>query len=171
MPEGVEIWEKVVASTIWIPTVGARGETKQRRLAGPAGRTFQIRTIDRELGMDISPKNAFNNGKLKAQKGAPVEVVKEQSDADNTFSEEDLGKILEKKGMPFWHAVEKLNEMNARRLKSLTEEGPGDPPTPPRYDATAAQIKKIEEVVASFRKEGPTSGYADIVSDSPTVLK
>lgn len=127
-PHTMETWETTTAGGVWIYTVSDQGVEKKRRIKGPSGTQFKVKTRDREYHSDhfVDPKrDPFLNGTFK-HVGAPAGKPNppEGYDEAQALSDADLHELFKSKsGNAFQAAVKKLDERNVRRMAAMVEEG------------------------------------------------
>lgn len=152
--EGEEIWETTTDGTVWVSVTDDRGREKQISVGGRAGQRLRLKTLDREVNQEAifdEEADPFRNGLLRR-----VDADQNSDEAtatDQAFSPEQLAKLFAKNGNSFRASVDKLNEVNVRRMRALADD----------LEVSTAQLSYLEEVIeAKFRKHGDTKTYREM---------
>jgi hypothetical protein len=151
---GEEVWETTTDGTVWYTITDERRVVHERSAGGKAGTRLRIKTTDRMVNMDAvgyGRKGVFENGLLvRIDSG-----VQDEPNSPDALSRDDLLVGFAKNGNAFRSFVDKLSELNVRRMKDMAEE----------IDATASQIAYLKQTVTEkFVIQGDTPTYREIKS-------
>lgn len=168
-----EQWETTTPGICWVNVTTKGGDIRQVKVGGRKGMKFRISAADRVgLNQDqvMEPQHdPFTNGLLNRLVGTtPVyppqqsaygieDLEKEPEPADQMISFAELRKLLGKHGNSFRSAVNKLNEVNLRRLAEIGQELPED------EQISVAQQSAIDDRLATFRPGGTQPSYAEFM--------
>jgi hypothetical protein len=145
--EGEEIWETTTETTSWFRATDDRGRERSVSVGGKVGARLRISTIDREINQDLAMHGGdpFSNGLLRR-------VDDTSANNADTLTNQQLMVGFSKNGRAFQAFVEKLTELNVRRMRTLANE----------IDATVAQVAHLDQVIKDkFRIEGDTPSYRE----------
>jgi hypothetical protein len=142
--EGEEIWETTTEGLVWVPIVDTRGREKEVKVGGRVGSRLRIATEDRELAEErlTDPKSsAFRNGMLVRIDTRKGDHADPDFDQGQEIATSELVAAFAKNGNAFQGYVNKLNELNQRRMLEMGE----------AVDASVAQMSYLREVVDQYR--------------------
>ncbi len=149
---GEEVWETTTDGTVWYTTTDERGRVIERSVGDKAGTRLRIKTTDRLVNMDAvgyGRKGIFENGLLvRVDAGAEPDEV-----SPDAMSRADLLIGFSKSGNAFRAFVDKLTELNVRRMREMAEE----------VDASASQMAYLRQVITEkFVVQGDTPTYREL---------
>ncbi len=149
--EGMEIWETTTAGRVWV-TVTERGKERETSVGGKVGAKLRISEDDRQVNQDrcYEPSgDPFINGLLRrVDAGATPD-----DNSEHALDERQLMVGFAKSGKAFHAYVDKLNELNTRRMRDLCE----------RVDASQSQVAYLDKVIKErYRIEGDTETYREL---------
>lgn len=149
--EGEEIWETTTDGTVWVTMTDERGKVQQKSFGGKAGTRMRIKTIDRLANEDaVYGESIFDNGLLIR---IDAEAERDPDKAQNAMSTEELVAGFSKSGAAFRAFVDRLNELNTRRMRSMCE----------IQDASQSQLAYLDKVIKErYRVEGDTPTYREL---------
>ena len=158
--EGEEIWQTTTDGTVWVQTTDGRGGSREVSVGGRTGAVLRIKTLDREIAQEAIfdiDADPFRNGLLKRVDADQNE--NENTSTDQAYTTEELLKVFSKSGNAFQSFVNKLNEVNVRRMKDIADS----------VDATQSQVAYLEKVIEEkYRKHGDTRTYREMMAqDGP----
>ncbi len=145
--DGEEIWETTTESTSWFKVTDDRGRERSISVGGKLGARLRISSIDREINQDLvmHGNDPFTNGMLRR-------LDDTSANSPDTFTDRELAVGFSKNGKAFQAFVDKLNELNVRRMKGMAGS----------FDATVAQVEYLDRVIKDkFRVEGDTPSYRE----------
>lgn len=145
----IETWETTTESQVSVNRYDKRGGEKAVVAGGRVGQRVQVSTAEREeLNEErcSDPKlDIFRNGFLRPVRNIPDEVKerfeKETKPSGGLTVAEIVEALETKKGNAFKTFVNGLNEATLRQVARIA----------PEADATASQLKAIEEALDGFR--------------------
>lgn len=154
--EGEEIWRTTTDGTVWVRVTDQRGTAREISVGGKAGAVLRIKSLDREVAQEAIfdiEADPFRNGLLKR---ADADQNEDEATAtDQAFGTEELVKAFSKSGNAFQSFVNKLNEVNVRRMKDIAGS----------VDATQSQVAYLEQVTEEkYRKHGDTKTYREMMA-------
>ena len=145
--EGEEMWETTTPGTVWVPVIDTRGREKEVKVGGRVGARLRIETEDRIIAEErlLNPENSpFRNGllvRIDARRGDHADPALDQGQEITT---QELMAAFAKSGNAFHAYVDKLNEINVRRMHEMA----------PMVDASVAQASYLADKVAAYRPSG-----------------
>lgn len=145
--EGEEVWETTTPGTVWVPVVDTRGREKEVKVGGKVGARLRLQTEDRILAEErlLNPENSpFRNGLLVRIDARRGDHADPDLDQGQEISTEELMAAFAKSGNAFHAFVDKLNEINVRRMHEMSE----------AVDASVAQATYLAQRVAAYRPQG-----------------
>lgn len=152
---GEELWETTTPGTVWVTVTDDRGREKQISAGGRVGAPLRIKTLDREINQEAVyevESDPFRNGLLRRLDADQNED--EGTASDQALSQEQLVKLFAKNGNAFRSAVDKLNEINIRRMRGMADD----------LDVTTAQLAYLNEIIEEkYRKHGDTRTYRELM--------
>jgi len=145
----VETWETTTESQVSVNRYDKRGGEKAVCIGGRVGQRVQVTTAEREELNEERCSSAnldiFRNGYLRPVRNVPDEVKQrfeqETKPSGGLTVEEIVNALDQKKGSAFKTWVNGLNEATLRQVARIA----------PEADATASQLKAIEEALEEFR--------------------
>lgn len=147
--EGEEIWETTTEGTVWVVTTDDRGREREVSVGGKVGARLRISAVDREINQDRALHgDAFTSGLLRRVDDAT-------QNPPDALNDQELMVGFTKSGRAFQAFVDKLNELNVRRMRGMALD----------VDATVAQVRHLDEVIRDkYRKDGDTPSYREYKS-------
>jgi len=145
----IETWETTTESQVSVNRYDKRGGEKATVVGGRVGQRVQVSTAEREeLNEERCSSSAldiFKNGFLRPVRNVPDEI-KERFETETKPSggltvDEIVEALDTKKGNAFKVWVNALSEATLRQVARIA----------PEADATASQLKAIEEALENFR--------------------
>jgi len=155
--DGEEIWETTTDGLVWVPTVDSRGRERNVKIGGKAGARLRINTLDRELAEErLSEPSAsvFRNGMLVRVDSRKGDHADPELDLGQEISTEDLMAAFAKSGNAFQSYVNRLNELNQRRMLEMA----------PAVNASVAQVEYLTGLMEQYRPstEGTQPSVAEM---------
>jgi hypothetical protein len=144
---GEEVWETTTEATSWFRVTDDRGRERSMSVGGKVGARLRITTVDREINQDLAMygHDAFTSGLLRR-------VDDTTANSPNTMTDQELTLGFSKAGRAFQAFVDKLTELNVRRMRGMSTD----------VDATVAQVSYLDQVIKEkFRIEGDTPSYRE----------
>lgn len=150
--EGEEIWETTTDGLVWVSVMDDRGRVSEKSFGGKAGTKLRIKTTDRLVNEDaVYGPSVFENGMLVRIDQAADQLP--ESMREQTFTTEELAAGFTKNGMAFRSFVDKLNELNTRRMRTMCE----------AVDASQSQLNYLDGVIREkYKIEGDTPTYREM---------
>ena len=150
--EGEEIWETTTPGHVWVRKTDDRGRAKLERVGGKEGARLRIKTVDREIAQEEGgEQNAFESGLLKRVDSRAADEPETQ--ASQALTTEELVIGFSKSGNAFQAYVNKLSEINVRRMYDMAE----------AVDATASQSAYLKQYIKdNYRVGGDTPTYKEM---------
>ncbi len=145
--EGEEVWETTTEATSWFKVTDDRGRERSVSVGGKVGARLRITTIDREINQDLAMygNDAFSNGLLRRVDDTTTNSV-------DALTDRELSIGFSKNGRAFQAFVDKLNELNVRRMRAMADE----------IDGSVAQVAYLDKVIREkYRIEGDTPSYRE----------
>lgn len=168
--EGEEVWETTTDATIWLTTTFHRGNVQQEKatqFGGAKGSRVRIKTMDRLTAQEMSEDSAFDNGLLRRldvprtssltsppapdsdEPNAPE--ARAEDGGPQALTDEELTEIFGTNLNTFKARVNRMNELNVRRMKALiTPNESGERAVDPR----ATEIAYLDAIIEEKYKAG-----------------